>query len=73
MIKSELTKKEEAFGFLGEVELSPNVEDPELQLAQFELELASIYEALTNRYSLDDAIETVTDSVERFLEAHKPS
>lgn len=73
MIKSQLIKKDEEFDFLGKVELLPNVEDHNLQLAQFELELASIYEALTNRYSLDDAIETVTDSVEMFLEAHKPS
>lgn len=71
MIRSELVKKEEQFGFLGKVELLPNVEDSELQLAQFQLELASIYEALTNRYSLDDAIQTITDSVEMFLEAHK--
>ena len=73
MIKSQLIKNDEEFGFFGEVILEPNIKDRNLQLAQFQLELASIYEALTNRYSLDEAIETVTDSVEMFLEHHKPA
>lgn len=71
MIKSQLIKKDKEFGFLGEVEMVANIEDHELQLAQYQLELASIYEALAKRFSLDDAIEAITDSVELFLKAHK--
>lgn len=74
MIKSQLLKTEEELGFfMGDVELTTNVEDEDLQLAQYQLELASIYEALAKRYSLDDAVEAITDSVELFLKAHKPS
>ena len=71
MIKSQLIKKEKEFGFNGAVELVANVEDSELQLAQYTLELASIYEALANRFSFDDAVETMTNSVDMFLNAHK--
>lgn len=74
MIKSQLIKNEEQLGFfLGDVELQANVKDEELQLAQYKLELASIYEALAKRFLLDDAIEAITDSVELFLKAHKPT
>ena len=73
MIKSQLVKSEDVFGFNGEVELVANVKDSELQLAQYQLELASIYEALAKRFSFDDAVEAITDSVELFLKAHKPS
>lgn len=74
MIKSQLIKNEKEFGlFMGDVELRANVEDEELQLAQYQLELASVYEALAKRYTLDDAVEAITESLEIFLKAHKPS
>ncbi len=71
MIKSQLVKKEKEFGFVGEVELMANVEDSELQMAQYNLELVSIYEALAKRFPLNDTIAIITDSVQMFLEAHK--
>jgi regulator of sigma D len=73
MIKSQLIKKEKEFGFVGEVELVANVEDSELQMAQYQLELVSIYESLAKRFQLNDTIAIITDSVQMFLEAHKPS
>lgn len=71
MIKSQLVKKDEMFGFVGEVEMVANVEDRELQTLQYQLELVSIYEALAKRFQLNDTIGIITESVQMFLETHK--
>lgn len=71
MIKSELGTVGAEIG--SKVELSAISADENLQKAQFELELVSIYESLANKFSLDESIEIVTHSVELFLEHHSPS
>lgn len=73
MIKSQLIRNEELSGFVGEVELKANVEDSDLQLLQYQFELASIYDALAKRFSIDDAVSVVTESVSMFLKTYKPS
>ena len=53
------------------VELSAISADEELQKAQFELELVSIYEALAKKFSVDESIEIVTHSIETLMEHYK--
>lgn len=71
MIVSELGTVNAELG--SKVELSAISADEELQKAQFRLELASIYEALAKKFSVNESIEIITDTVDMFLEAHKPS
>ena len=71
MITSELGKVANEFG--SKVELSAISADENLQKAQFELELVSIYESLAKKFSVDESIEIVTHSVELFIEHHSPS
>lgn len=71
MIASELGTVGEELG--SKVELSAISADENLQKAQFELELVSIYESLAKKFSIDESIEIVTHAIELFLEHHKPS
>ena len=71
MIASELGTVGDELG--SKVELSAISADEALQKSQFELELTSIYESLAKKFSVDESIEIVTNSIELFLKAHKPS
>lgn len=71
MIASELGKVGGEIG--SKVELSAISADENLQKAQFELELVSIYESFAKKFSIDESIEIVTHSIELFLEHHSPS
>lgn len=68
MIVSELITVGNELG--SKVKLRPNVTDEQLQKSQFELELVSIYEALSKKFSDEDAVEIITNAVSRFIEAH---
>ena len=71
MIASELGTVSEELG--SKVELSAISADEQLQKSQFELELVSIFEALAKKFSVDEAVEIVTNSIGLFLEHHNPS
>lgn len=71
MIVSELGTVGKELG--SKVELQAISADADLQKSQFELELTSIYESLAKKFSVDESIEIVTNSIELFLKAHKPS
>lgn len=69
MIASELGAVDANLG--SKVELSAISADERLQKAQFGLELVSIYEALAEKFSVDGAVELITDSIGMFLDHHK--
>lgn len=69
MIASELGTVGEELG--SKVELSAISADEQLQKSQFEIELASIYESLAKKFTVNEAVEIVTNSIELFLKAHK--
>lgn len=69
MIISELGTVGNELG--SKVELSAISADEDLQKSQFELELTSIYESLAKKFSVNEAVEIVTNSIELFLKAHK--
>ena len=68
MIKSELGPIMDELG--SKVELSSVTSDEKLSKVQFKFELVSIYEALAEKFSVDGAVELVTDSIGMFLEHH---
>lgn len=69
MIASELGTLGDKLG--SKVELHAISADVDLQKSQFEIELTSIYESLAKKFSVDEAIEIITNSIELFLKAHK--
>lgn len=68
MIASELGTVDTKLG--SKVELSAISADEQLQISQFELELVSIYEALAEKFSVDSAIELITNSIGLFINHH---
>lgn len=68
MIASELGTVDTQLG--SNVELSAISADEQLQKSQFELELVSIYEALAEKFSVDSAIELITNSIGLFINHH---
>lgn len=71
MIKAELGTVMDELG--SKVELSSVAPDEKLKKVQYKFELVSIYEALAEKFSVDGAVELITDSIGMFLEAHNPS
>lgn len=71
MIKAELGTVMDELG--SKVELSSVAPDEKLKKVQYKFELVSIYEALAEKFSVDGAVELITDSIGMFLEAHIPS
>lgn len=71
MIVSELGTVGEELG--SKVELSAISADEQLQKSQFELELVSIYEALAKKFSVDESIELITNSIGVFINHYKES
>lgn len=69
MIKAELGAILDEIG--SKVELSSVAPDEKLQKVQYKFELVSIYEALTEKFSVDGAVELITDSIGMFLGHHK--
>lgn len=71
MIKSDLIKINDELG--SKVELKANSTKTVEQMLQFELELLAIFSGLSEKFTSDGAILIITNTIDKFIEAHKPA
>lgn len=68
MIKSSLIQLDGDMG--SKVELGAVSDERKLQIAQYRLELSSIFDALDSKFGKDDAIEIITSSLDIYINSH---